>query len=223
MNKISKKTVGKAIKVIEKATKELRELRKSIAKTANEEVQAVQKTIEHKREEETKRAEMIEEEKAAKRAEMPRFETIPALDAEAIQKRNKLEKQLMSYFKRISDTNKMTILDLVCVYEDAEEMLQFARQIYKENNGQSMGYIIKILRNWQKNNVQNLTDAKQFQKTNFGTKDKPSNKANSKKKGNDPTWSNPDYVNETTDDEKVDLALEKERLLDRLNNLNKEK
>ncbi len=49
----------------------------------------------------------------------------------------------MSYFKRISETNKMNILDLVCVYEDAEEMLQFARQIYKDNNGQSMGYIIK--------------------------------------------------------------------------------
>lgn len=186
----------------------------------NEEVQAVQKTIENKREEETKRAEMIEEEKAAKRAEMPRFETIPPLDAEAIQKRNKLEKQLMSYFKRISDTNKMTILDLVCVYEDAEEMLQFARQIYKENNGQSMGYIIKILRNWQKNNVQNLTDAKQFQKTNFGTKDKSSNKKDSKKKGNDPRWSNPNYVNKTTDEEKVDLNLEKQRLLGRLDNLN---
>lgn len=189
----------------------------------NEEVQAVQKTIENKREEETKRAEMIEEEKAAKRAEMPQIETIPPLDPEAIQKRHKLEKQLMSYFKRISDTNKMNILDLVCVYEDAEEMLQFARQIYKENNGQSMGYIIKILRNWQKNNVQNLTDAKQFQKTNFGIKDKSSNKTNSKKKGNDPTWSNPDYVNETTDDEKVDLNLKKQEMLDRLNNSNNEK
>ena len=176
----------------------------------------VQKTIEHKREEETKRAEMIEAEKAAKRAEMPQFETIPPLDAEAIQKRNKLEKQLMSYFKRISDTNKMNILDLVCMYEDAEEMLQFARQIYKDNNGQSMGYIIKILRNWQKNNVQNLTDAKQFQKTNFGTKDKSSNKKTSKKKGNDPKWSNPDYVNETTDEEKVDLNLKKQEMLGRL-------
>ena len=79
------------------------------------------------------------------------------------------------------------------------------------------------MKTWKRNNVQNLTDAKQFQKTNFGTKDKSSKKTTNKKKGNDPTWSNPDYVNETTDDEKVDLALEKERLLDRLNNLNKEK
>ena len=197
--------------------------KRQIERKDNEEVQTVQKTIENKREEETKRAELIEEEKAAKRAELPRFETIPPLDPEAVQKRNNLEKQLMSYFKGISVSNKMNILDLVCVYEDAEEMLQFARQIYKENHGKSMGYIIKILRNWQKNNVQNLTDAKQFQKTNFGTKDKSDNKANSKKKGNDPTLSNPDYVNETTDDEKVDLALEKESLLDRLNNLNKEK
>ena len=117
----------------------------------------------------------------------------------------------------------MNILDLVCMYEDAEEMLQFARQIYKENNGQSMGYIIKILRNWQKNNVQNLTDAKQFQKTNFGTKDKSSNKTTSKKKGNDPTWSNPDYVNETSEEEKVDLNLKKQEMLDRLNNSNNEK
>lgn len=216
LNKISKKTVGKAIKVIEKATKELRELRKNIAKTATEEVQAVQKTIENKREEETKRAEMIEAEKAAKRAEIPRFETIPPLDAEAIQKRNKLEKQLMSYFKRVSETNKMNILDLVCVYEDAEEMLQFARQIYKENNGQSMGYIIKILRNWQKNNVQNLTDAKQFQKTNFGTKDKSSNKKSEKKKGNDPSWSNPDYKNMTSEEKKAEMAVKKQEMLDRL-------
>ena len=126
----------------------------------------------------------------------------------------------MSYFKRISDVNKMNILDLVCMYEDAEEMLQFARQIYKENNGQSMGYIIKILRNWQKNNVQNLTDAKQFQKTNFGTKDKSSNKKDSKKKGNDPKWSNPDYVNETTDETKAELEAEKQRLLARLDNSN---
>lgn len=215
-----KETKFTAQKLIEDAITYKRQIE---PKDNNEEVQAVQKTIESKREEETKRAEMIEEEKAAKRSELPKFETIPPLDAEAIQKRNKLEKQLMSYFKRVSDTNKMNILDLVCVYEDAEEMLQFARQIYKENNGQSMGYIIKILKNWQKNNVQNLTDAKQFQKTNFGTKDKSSNKKDSKKKGNDPTWSNPNYVNETTDDEKVDLALEKERLLDRLNNLNNEK
>lgn len=197
--------------------------KRQIEREDNEEVQAVQKTIEHKREEETKRAEMIEEEKAAKRAEIPQFETIPPLDAEAIQKRNKLEKQLMSYFKRISETNKMNILDLVCVYEDAEEMLQFARQIYKENNGQSMGYIIKILRNWQKNNIQNLTDAKQFQKTNFGTKDKSSNKKDSKKKGNDPKWSKPDYVNETTDETKAELEAEKQRLLARLNNSNNEK
>ena len=214
-----KETKFTAQKLIEDAIAHKRQ----IEHKDNEEVQAVQKTIEHKREEETKRAEMIEAEKAAKHAEMPKFETIPPLDPEAVQKRNNLEKQLMSYFKGISVSNKMNILDLVCVYEDAEEMLQFARQIYKENHGKSMGYIIKILRNWQKNNVQNLTDAKQFQKTNFGTKDKSDNKANSKKKGNDPTWSNPDYVNETTDDEKVDLALEKERLLDRLNNLNKEK
>lgn len=182
----------------------------------NAEVQAVQKTIEYKREEETKRAEMIEEEKAAKRAEMPQFETIPPLDPEAVQKRNNLEKQLMSYFKRISETNKMNILDLVCVYEDAEEMLQFARQIYKENNGQSMGYIIKILKNWKRNNVQNLTDAKQFQKTNFGTKDKSNNKTTNKKKGNDPSWSNPNYINETTDEEKVKLNLEKQEMLARL-------
>jgi DnaD/phage-associated family protein len=194
--------------------------KRQIEREDNEEVQTVQKTIENKREEETKRAEMIEEEKAAKRSELPKFETIPPLDPEAIQKRNNLEKQLMSYFKRISDVNKMNILDLVCMYEDAEEMLQFARQIYKENNGQSMGYIIKILRNWQKNNVQNLTDAKQFQKTNFGTKDKSSNKKDSKKKGNDPSWSNPDYVNETTDETKAELEAEKQRLLARLDNSN---
>ena len=214
-----KETKFTAQKLIEDAIAHKRQ----IEHKDNEEVQAVQKTIEHKREEETKRAELIEEEKAAKRAEMPKFETIPPLDAEAIQKRNKLEKQLMSYFKRISDTNKMNILDLVCVYEDAEEMLQFARQIYKENNGQSMGYIIKILRNWQKNNVQNLTDAKQFQKTNFGTKDKSSNKKDSKKKGNDPKWSNPNYVNETSEEEKVDLNLKKQEMLGRLDNLNNEK
>lgn len=182
----------------------------------NAEVQAVQKTIEYKREEETKRAEMIEEEKAAKRSELPKFETIPPLDPEAIQKRNMLEKQLMSYFKRISETNKMNILDLVCVYEDAEEMLQFARQIYKENNGQSMGYVIKVLRNWQKNNVQNLTDAKQFQKTNFGTKDKSSNKKSEKKKGNDPSWSNPDYKNMTSEEKKAEMAVKKQEMLARL-------
>ena len=208
-----KETKFTAQKLIEDAITYKRQIE---PKDNNEEVQAVQKTIESKREEETKRAEMIEEEKAAKRSELPKFETIPPLDAEAIQKRNKLEKQLMSYFKRVSDTNKMNILDLVCVYEDAEEMLQFARQIYKDNNGQSMGYIIKILKNWQKNNVQNLTDAKQFQKTNFGTKDKSSNKTTSKKKGNDPSWSNPNYVNETTDETKAELEAEKQRLLKRL-------
>lgn len=212
-----KETKFTAQKLIEDAIN----YKRQIEHKDNEEVQAVvQKTIENKREEETKRAELIEEEKAAKRAEVPQFETIPPLDAEAIQKRNKLEKQLMSYFKRVSDTNKMNILDLVCMYEDAEEMLQFARQIYKENNGQSMGYIIKILRNWQKNNVQNLTDAKQFQQTNFGTKDKSSNKKDSKKKGNDPKWSNPDYVNETTDETKAELEAEKQRLLARLDNSN---
>ena len=155
---------------------------------------------------------MIETEKIEKRTELPQFQAFQPLDAEAIQKRNKLEKQLMSYFKRISEDNKLDILDLVCVYEDAEEMLQFARQIYKDNHGKSMGYIIKILKSWKRNNVQNLTDAKQFQKTNFGTKDKSSNK----KKGNDPKWSNPDYVNETTDEEKVDLNLKKQEMLGRL-------
>lgn len=174
----------------------------------NEEVQTVQEVIEHKREEETKRAEMIETEKAKKPTELPQFQAFQPLDAEAIQKRNKLEKQLMSYFKGISEDNKLDILDLVCVYEDAEEMLQFARQIYKENHGKSMAYIIKILKTWRRNNVQNLTDAKQFQKTNFGTKDK--------KKGNDPKWSNPDYVNETTDETKAELEAEKQRLLGRL-------
>lgn len=178
--------------------------KRQIERKDNEEVQAVQKTIEYKREEETKRA------------EMPQFETIPPLDLEAIQKRNKLEKLVLSYFKRISEQNKIAILDLVCVYDDAEEMLQYARQIYRENNGKTLGYVVKILRNWQKNNVQNLTDAKQFQKTNFGTKDKSSNKTTSKKKGNDPSWSNPNYVNETTDETKAELEAEKQRLLAKL-------
>ena len=41
----------------------------------------------------------------------------------------------------------MKILDLVCVHEDAEEMLQFARQIYKGKScSKSMAYIIKISR-----------------------------------------------------------------------------
>ena len=65
-----------------------------------------------------------------------------------------------------------------------------------------------------------MTDAKQFQKTNFGTKDKSSNKKSDKKKGNDPKWSNPDYVNETTDETKAELEAEKQRLLARLDNSN---
>ncbi len=41
---------------------------------------------------------MVEAEKAAKRAELPKFETIPPLDPEAIQKRNMLRKAVNELF-----------------------------------------------------------------------------------------------------------------------------
>ena len=65
---------------------------------------------------------------------------------------------------------------------------------------------------WQKE-VTEAYDPTKYDKPK-NTPKKPSKKAT--KKSNNPKWSNPDYVNETTDEQKAELERKKQELLERL-------
>jgi plasmid replication initiation protein len=103
--------------------------------------------------------------------------------------------------------------------EERLNVLSLCYAIYCKNNGKKPGYITTLLREWDTAKLTTLSQTKEFYTTNHGPIEFDVNRNNNQT--NVPKRYNPNYVNDTTDEEKADMADEKARLMERLNNLGK--
>ena len=77
---------------------------------------------------------------------------------------------------------------------------------------------MKILREWAENDIRTAGQAEAFYKANYNDIPEKSTKPRKPKesKSNVPTWSNPNYVNETDEETRLELERKKQELLAKL-------
>lgn len=100
-------------------------------------------------------------------------------------------KKLIAFCKSMSDNVVEEALDRVAM-----------------NKKRGAGWLFRTLENWEKKGVKKLEDINRAENEIFS---KP-------KKKNVPSWSNPNYVNTTSDEKKAELDHKKQEMLARLHN-----
>lgn len=123
----------------------------------------------------------------------------------------------------ISVDNKKAITDISSNFEPTEAlgMLAFAESLRKQKAKSAIAYTIKVIKEWAKNDIKTLEQAKKFHEVNYSQKAEPQAKKPKKNGGkkqasgesNVPKWSNPDYKNETSEETKQELERKKQELL----------
>ena len=124
----------------------------------------------------------------------------------------------------ISVDNQKAITDISSNFEPTEAlaMLSFAESLRKQKAKSAIAYTIKVIKEWAENDIKTLEQAKKFHEVNYSQKAEPKAKKpkkSGKKKGeasgesNVPKWSNPDYVNTTSEETKQELEAKKQELL----------
>ena len=93
------------------------------------------------------------------------------------------------------------------------QVLNFGQKLFVDHGGEKYAYLLQIVANWKEAGLKTLAEVKAFYKKG---KVEKSGKAESTKP-NVPEWSNPDYVNTTTEQEKAELEAKKQELLNHLN------
>ena len=93
------------------------------------------------------------------------------------------------------------------------QVLNFGQKLFVDHGGEKYAYLLQIVANWKEAGLKTLAEVKAFYKKG---KVEKSEKAESTK-SNVPEWSNPDYVNTTTEQEKAELEAKKQELLNHLN------
>ncbi|WP_369351013.1 DnaD domain protein [Streptococcus hillyeri] len=85
-----------------------------------------------------------------------------------------------------------------------------------DNGKRSFGYINSILRNWRQNGITTMVQVKEEERMFIERKAKKANQSLTKSPQSTPEWSDPDYKNETTEEEKQRLEKMKQDMLSRL-------
>lgn len=86
----------------------------------------------------------------------------------------KTEKDFADFFSKfgkLTDKNIKEVLSRISIFpeEEQEKLLNFAYDIYYDNGGQSIRYIITLLVEWDLEEVKTLEDAKRIHIDNYGT------------------------------------------------------
>lgn len=122
----------------------------------------------------------------------------------------------------ISVDNQKAITEISSNFEPAEalSMLSFAESLRKQKAKSAIAYTIKVIKEWAENGVKTLEQAKKFHEVNYSQKAEPqakkpkkSGKKQASGESNVPKWSNPDYVNTTSEETKQELEAKKQELL----------
>ena len=101
--------------------------------------------------------------------ELKHIEEYPELPAPT-----KTEKDFADFFSKfgkLTDKNIKEVLSRISIFpeEEQEKLLNFAYDIYYDNGGQSIRYIITLLVEWDLEEVKTLEDAKRIHIDNYGT------------------------------------------------------
>lgn len=106
---------------------------------------------------------------------------------------------------------------VVAVHGSHPELIDHALNVIakEEKNKQNVFYLKGILNNWKYRGQVTITQIIANEQMITAYK----NKKNTKKKTNIPSWSQPNYKNTMTDQEKAEMELKKKEMLARLNNV----
>lgn len=123
---------------------------------------------------------------------------------------------------KVTKKKKVEIALLAESFEASERkaILAFAKELFVRHNAEKLNYLLATLKKWIKHEVKTLEQAKavyEAQNNKTTANVKPA------KKGNNPKWSNPDYVNTTSEETKQELEAKKQELLARLDKTQPEK
>ena len=113
---------------------------------------------------------------------------------------------------KVTKKKKVEIALLAENFEASERkaILAFAKELFVRHNAEKLNYLLATLKKWIKHEVKTLEQAKAvYEAQNNKTTAKPS-------KSNNPKWSNPDYVNTTSEETKQELERKKQEMLKRL-------
>lgn len=155
-----------------------------------------------------KEAEVINSASLPAPVEMPVFESL---------------EDFFATIEGISVDNQKAITDISSNFEPTETlaMLSFAESLRKQKAKSAIAYTIKVIKEWAENDIKTLEQAKKFHEVNYSQKAEPQAKKPKKNGGkkqasgesNVPKWSNPDYVNETSEETKQELERKKQEML----------
>lgn len=126
-------------------------------------------------------------------------------------------------FKKVTGVSvtkgqKTNTSELVEVFDANERLaiLAFAQKLFVEYGGKTYAYLIKIVTDWSEAELKTLAEVEAFYKKGKSGADESS-------ESNVPKWSNPDYVNTTSEETKQELEAKKQELLARLDKTQPEK
>lgn len=119
-----------------------------------------------------------------------------------------IEKFLETFSGQKEYDNKNNRKRLIAFCESmSDDVVEEALDRVATDKKRGAGWLFKMLENWEKQGVKKLEDIEGAENEIFS---KP-------QKNNVPSWSNPDYVNTTTEEQKQEAEKETLRLLDELN------
>ena len=89
--------------------------------------------------------------------------------SEVIERKNNFD-NFFSKFDGITKKNKAEVIEKISIFpeKEQEKLLEFAYELYLQNNASSISYIIQILVEWDLEDVQKLEDAKKIHLQNYG-------------------------------------------------------
>lgn len=120
-----------------------------------------------------------------------------------------IEKFLETFSGQKEYDNKNNRKRLIAFCESmSDDVVEEALDRVAMDKKRGAGWLFKTLENWEKQGVKKLEDIE-------GAEDKIFSKP---QKTNVPSWSNPNYVNTTSDEKKAELELKKQEMLARLHN-----
>lgn len=233
---IERCTKNDAQTIIDTAIKAKKELVKK-ALEKDKEAKQLEEAIKAKQDEEAAKLASIDESKEFDVLELPELETIENINAVEEEKEAEEFSHLDLFFNRypsMSTKNREAFIEISKAFDKTEalKVLEFADEIKKAQKARSFNYTLKVLREWAENGIKTLKEAEEFYKVNYNdipekaTSNSKNNSKSSKpkeSKSNVPKWSNPDYKNETSAEEKAKLEAKKWELLGKLDKSSDEK
>lgn len=113
----------------------------------------------------------------------------------------------------LTDKSHQQLLDYVGLDGMSFDMLNRAVEKTSGSHKPSFNYLIAILESWKK---KGFTSIEQVDEDDRKYKEGKNFNQSGQAKSNVPEWSQPDYVNKTSDETKKDLEKKKQEMLERL-------